>query len=99
MDLRNVVIVTFTPVKDDAGLSGKVIGSIYGNFQPYPCVVDYAKLHDKDVPIIDPPTWMNTGKQGWIEWSHCVEGSGSHDKVQILTTYYFDGRVESKIVG
>ena len=91
-DYRNVVIVTFTPVLDDAGLSGKVIGSIYGNYVPFQCTVDYATLHDRYVTIVNPSTWKDTGKVAWIEWSHCVANDGDKDKVQLLVTYYFDGR-------
>lgn len=100
-DLRSVMIVSYTPVQDDAGLSGKVIGHIFGNYVPFQCVVDYSKLHDGMVTIADPPTWRNTGKVGWVEWSHCVEGGGQDDEVvQLLVTYYLDGRQPSvKVIG
>jgi len=91
-DIRDVVIVSYTPVKDDAGLSGRVIGAIYGNYVPFQCKVDYAELHDKDVPMVDPPTWRNTGKQGWIEWSHCVGSENLGDETNVLVTIYKDGR-------
>lgn len=99
-DIRNVVIVTFTPVRDGAELHGKVIGSIYGNFQPLPVTVDYGQLHDKWVPLVDYPDLPFYAPEMWVEWSHCVEQDVATDKVQILTTYYLkDGRVESRIVG
>lgn len=91
-DLREVRILTFTPVKDDAGLSGRVIGKIFGSWQAFECVVDYAQLHDNDVPMTNPRTWKDTGKQGWVEWSHCVEGVQNETEIHILTTVYTDGR-------
>jgi len=100
-DIRNVVIVTFTPVQDDAGLSGKVIGKIYGNFQPYSCEVDYATLHDRMVQLVNPKGLPFSTPQMWVEWSHCVEGGGGDkESVQLLVTYYFDGRSPLvKVVG
>ena len=91
-DYRNVVIVTFTPVRDGAELHCAVIGNIYGNYVPFQCTVDYGQMHDKWVPIVDPPTWKNTGKVAWVEWSHCLEQQPGDDKVQLLVTYFFDGR-------
>ena len=91
-DLRDVTIVTFTPVRDAAELHGKVIGKIYGNYQPFHCTVDYAELHDAWVPIVDPPTWKDTGKQGWVEWSHCVGSGELGDEINVLVTIYKDGR-------
>jgi len=100
-DLRNVVIVTFTPVQDDAGLSGKVIGKIFGNYQPYSCIVDYATLHDKMVQLVDPKGLPFYAPEMWVEFSHCVEGGGGDkESVQLIVTYYFDGRAPLvKVVG
>lgn len=99
MDLRNVTIVTFTPVQDDAGLSGKVIGKIFGNYQPYSCMVDYATLHDKMVQLVNPKGLPFTAPEMWVEWSHCVEGGGEGISVQLLVTYYTDGSASVKVVG
>jgi|PlaIllAssembly_1097288.scaffolds.fasta_scaffold525924_2 hypothetical protein len=91
-DIRDVVIVTYTPVRDGAELHGKVIGTIYGNYVPFQCKVDYAGMHDKWVSIVDPPTWKDTGKQGWVEWSHCVGSGELGDEINVLVTIYKDGR-------
>jgi hypothetical protein len=92
-DLRSVVIVTFTPVRDGAELHGKLIGNIYGNYAPYQCTVDYAQLHDKWVPLINPQDLPFHAPTMWVEASHCVDGGGDPAvKVQLLVTYYFDGR-------
>lgn len=92
-DIRSVVIATFTPVRDGAELHGSVIGNIYGNYVPYQCAVDYGQLHDKWVPLVNPKDLPFGAKEMWVEWSHCI-GSGGQpgDQVQLLVTYYFDGR-------
>ena len=91
-NIKDVVIISYTPVRDDAELHGKVIGGIYGNYVPFQCKVDYGEFHDKWVPIVDPPMWKDTGKQGWIEWSHCVESDNLGEETNILVTVYKDGR-------
>jgi len=100
-DIRNVMIVTFTPVQDDAGVSGKVIGKIFGNYQPYSCEVDYATLHDRMVQLVNPKGLPFTAPEMWVEWSHCVEGGGGDkDSIQLLVTCYPDGRTPTvKVVG
>ena len=100
-DIRNVMIVTFTPVQDDAGLSGKVIGKIFGNYQPYSCEVDYATLHDRMVQLVNPKGLPFAAPEMWVEWSHCVEGGGEPGvSVQLLVTYFSDGRAPTvKVVG
>lgn len=90
-DYRDVVIVTYTPVQDDAGLSGKVIGRIFGNYVPFECTVDYATLHDKMVTIVNPRTWKDTGKVGWVEWSHCVEQGDDASEEIVMITRQKDG--------
>lgn len=91
-DHRNVIIATFTPVRDGAELHGKVVGNIYGNYQPLPVTVDYGQLHDKWVPMVTHPPLPFTAPEMWVEWSHCIEQQPGEDKVQLLVTYYFDGR-------
>ena len=88
-DLRNVIIVGDGPVKDDAALSGRDIGYIwgYGNVQ---LTVDLAQIHDAWVPIVNPNPWKDSGKQGWVKWSRCAEDRPGETK--LLVTVYSDGR-------
>lgn len=88
-DLRTVLVVGDGPVKDAAGLHGKDIGYIwsYGNVQ---LTADYSLEHDGWVPIINPPTWKDTGKQGWVKKSRLAEDVPG--TVVLLVTYYNDGR-------
>lgn len=91
-DIRNVVIATFTPVRDDAAESGKVIGNIYGNYAPLQVTIDYGQLHDKWVPMVAHPALPFYAPEMWVEWSHCISGTDEKDTVKLLVTYYFDGR-------
>jgi len=96
-DIRNVIVIGDGPVKSDAGLHGADIGYIwgYGNVN---VVVDYAQLHDAWVPIVNPPTWRDTGKVGWIKWARCAEEVAG--EIKLLVTYYTDGRAPTvKVVG
>lgn len=95
--IRNVVVIGSGPVKDAAALHGKDIGYIYdfGNVQ---LSVDYARLEDGWVPMVNPPTWKETGKVGWVKWSRCAEIMS--DEIKLLVTYFTDGRAPLvKVVG
>ena len=96
-DIRNVIVVGDGPVKDAPALHGSDIGYIfsYGNVQ---LSVDYARLDDGWVPIVNPPLWKETKKVGWVKWSRCAELQSG--EVKILVTYYSDGRAPiAKVVG
>lgn len=96
-DNKSVIIIGDGPIKDAAGLHGKDIGYVWG-YGNVSVVVDYAQLHDGWVPIINPPTWRETGKQGWVKWSRCAEEVAG--ELKLLVTYYFDGRAPLvKVVG
>jgi len=88
-DLRTVIVVGDGPVKDQAGLHGRDIGYVwsYGNVQ---LTCDFALEHDLWVPITNPPTWRDTGKQGWVKRSRLAEDRPDMD--QYLVTIYGDGR-------
>lgn len=88
-DLRTVMVVGDGPVKDAAGLHGRDIGYIwgYGNVQ---LTVDKELEHELWVPITNPPTWRDTGKQGWVKWSRCAQDEP--DTVKLLVTVFQDGR-------
>ena len=88
-DLRSVVVIGDGPVKDGPALHGADIGYIYGGYNVQ-LTVDYASLHDGWVAITNPPTWKDTGKQGFVKWSRCQEESGAEE--HYLVTIYNDGR-------
>jgi hypothetical protein len=94
-DLKNVIVVGDGPIKDDAALHGRDIGYVWGGYGTQ-LTVDYAELHDAWVPIVNPPTWKDTGKRGWIKWSRVAEMEA--EVTRILVSYYKDGHVTAEIV-
>lgn len=96
-DLRKVTIISSGPIKDGPDVHGADIGFVWdgGNVQ---VTVDYEQLHEKWVPIVYPPTWRDTGKQGWVKWSRCAEDRPG--ETRLLVTVYDDGRAPTvKVVG
>lgn len=96
-ELKHVLVVGSGPVKSDAGIHGSDLGYIwdYGNVE---LTVDYAQEHDGWVPIVNPPTWKDTGKQGWVKKSRLA--TDTVGEVKLLVTVYSDGRAPTvRVVG
>lgn len=67
-NLKNVVVVGDGPIKDAPALHGADLGYVWGGYN-VELTIDLAGLHDGWVPITNPLTWKETGKQGWIKYS------------------------------
>lgn len=91
-NLATVTIIGDGPIKDAAGLHGRDIGYVWasGNVE---VTVDYDEEHDEWLPIVNPPTWRETKKQGWVKKSRTIKSES--DVIQMLITYYPDGREPS----
>jgi hypothetical protein len=96
-DLRHVLVVGSGPVKSDAGVHGSDLGYIwdYGNVE---LTVDFSAEHDGWVPIVNPPIWKDTGKQGWVKKSRLASDMAGETK--LLVTVFEDGRAPTvRLVG
>ena len=93
-DLKTVTVIGNGPIKDAAALHGEDIGFIYIGYGQL--TVDMARLNDGWVPIVNPATWLKTGKQGWIKLSRVAVDDPLVTK--LLVSIYSDGRSPTVVV-
>lgn len=90
MAVRDVIVIKNVPVKDNAAEHGRDIGYIYGAYEGFHCSMDFDAEHDGWIPMVNPPTWRDTGKRGWLKKSWCIADDPGETK--LLVTVYSDGR-------